>query len=213
MKCFLRARHVPCTISYYGWGDRGTCHVGIAEGGRGCGTWILSCSGPWQRGEHGSGRGESQAGRPWEKRGHRAWPQARTTLPSLTSCGAALLPRPARFPSLAEAVGGTPPAQTPPWARSSAFAWLLGRAASLAPRRGGLEGERRTEKQIRGWGLARSRPALTARAPTLCCLPASTSFSAEWVPPPQLPSLRAGRRHGVRTALSLGWGDGCCCEK
>lgn len=122
-------------------------------------------------------------------------------------------PPPGPVPQLGGSGGGDPPAQTPPWARSSAFAWLLGRAASLAPRRGGLEGERRTEKQIRGWGLARSRPALTARAPTLCCLPASTSFSAEWVPPPQLPSLRAGRRHGVRTALSLGWGDGCCCEK
>lgn len=81
-------------------------------------------------------------------------------------------PPPGLFPQLGRSGGGDPPAQTPPWARSSAFAWLLGRAASLAPRRGGLEGERRTEKQIRGWGLAQSCPALTARAPTLCCLPA-----------------------------------------
>lgn len=48
-------------------------------------------------------------------------------------------PPPSLFPQLGGSGGGDPPAQTPPWARSSAFAWLLGRAASLAPRRGGLE--------------------------------------------------------------------------
>lgn len=122
-------------------------------------------------------------------------------------------PLPGLFPQLGGSGRGDPPAQTPPWARSSAFAWLLGRAASLAPRRGGLEGgggQRSKSEGGASLGAAQhSQPGL----PPFAASPPSTSFSAEWVPPPQLPSLRAGRRHGVRTALSLGWGDGCCCEK
>lgn len=123
-------------------------------------------------------------------------------------------PPPSLFPQLGRSGGGDPPAQTPPWARSSAFAWLLGRAASLAPRRGGAGGGGRGQRSKSEGGASlgaaqHSQPGL----PPFAASPPSTSFSAEWVPPPQLPSLRAGRRHGVRTALSLGWGDGCCCEK
>lgn len=123
-------------------------------------------------------------------------------------------PPPGLFPQLGGSGGGDPPQPKP--LRGHAPVPLLGFSGGQPPWLPGVGGWRgsggqrsKSEGGVSLGAAQHSQPGL----PPFAASPPSTSFSAEWVPPPQLPSLRAGRRHGVRTALSLGWGDGCCCEK
>lgn len=132
----------------------------------------------------------SQAGRPWEKGRQSLATSRRPPTRPLPSVGLPCSPARPLSPAWHKWLGGIP---QPKPLHGHALVPLLrfwGGQPSWPPGVGGRG--RRREKQSRG----RGRSGLTAQAPLsslpLAASPASTSFSAEWVPPPRLPSLRAG---------------------